>query len=1080
MLATSVKTQLKEGMALLEANHIEDAISLWENKIKLKIPNLNQDDQQKIITTWLSSLEKQYPLSINESETLILVNSLKREFNDAAQIIKDELIKKIHTAKKNYYAHLLTSRNPTRRQLLEKAFTVLKKIPQKSLSSSDLVFTGWVCFYLKLYETKPDQRKSLFTFAWKYAKGGWKKAHSMRNIELQLKALELHGWLIADSRITHSFEVWWTHVEALGNYLRRIDTSIFDRINPESKSIYYHWLAMHDYYQFFKTSGSYEWRESHSYQISSVKNLEHALQYADTSKDTFLLGVTKGRLISKSRPGAVGWATYADLDKQIQGVQDLLEATLNNYLIALGKIWASTYYFRSSWYEANRVLQIRRLRRSDSFLDEAIDILKHFSNGERLAYPYRRKSFIATQLAKYVENESEKDQLVQEAKLYAEKAVESTSSSNNEAIKLDVHAALVNVWSSLSKSQDTNQEQITNLDNVIQISQRRLELVDTKTQPRTWVLLSVDLGNLLIDKWNLDQKEESLIIAKKYLTNALDLAIHIADDENQVHVHLLLALISDYTTDYHSSSSHFIAAAKSLSEKKPLTSKCYLGWGYFERGKEAIQSGEASSAEQAFKEASEFFKGNPAFSPLLFYSKGMMFLQQALQFLYSRKTQKTLASLEKTKLQFSYAKQSIQKIHMPQEFSDHYNLEPLVSQIRDRLNLCDVLSNFETAKMYSLKNNHKRASRFLSNVQKIVGTIEQTQENSKESLVLFNDFISIWKTLEETWERKDHTSFVTAAEDLELLLPKALDWKHATLLKANIAYLRALGSLVHYQTSGITDNQEKLDEALHLLKSAEGLFLKFDFISSKWMTAMISLLDGYALLVELKSKDRIMKRPLNNAISMFRKSRDIFHELRSREQGKQITVLLRLLQKGELFTLDLWPLLSLPPDYWYYPLNTILVSNIHPILLSPKEIEKRDYEVEVQEDTALQYDHIASKIVFDYLIQEYITDSLGLEIGEDAKGFRTLSQIMKATKLSSILIYGPIKSNVTQRLQQIKVWPEDRPPPGEIIFELIEKGLIDLQFQSHSRGRGGIILKIRIAHQNPQIKVHIKDRLEGV
>jgi hypothetical protein len=1042
---------------------------------------LSQDDQQKIVTSWLTALEKQYPLSIKESETLILVNTLKREFSDAARMINDDLLNQTHTAKMNYYAHLLTSRIQTRRQLLNSSFNILKRIPQKRLSSADLLFKGWVCFYLRLYETKPDVREKLFNSAWKSAERGWKKAHSMRNIELQLKTLELHGWLIADSRITHSFNVWWTHVETLGNYLRRIDTSIFDRIKPDSKSIYYHWLAMYDYYQFFKTSGSYEWRESHSYQISSVKNLERALEFADTSKDTFLLGVTKGRLISKSRPRAVGWATYAELDKQIQGVQGLLEATLNEYIIALGKIWASTYYFRSSWYEANRSLQIKRLRRSDSYLDEAIDILKKFSDGERLAYPYRRKSFIATQIAKHTDNDNEKNQLIQQAKLYAEKAVNSTSGSNNEAIKLDAHAALVNVWSSLSKSRDTDQEQLKNLQNVIQISERRLKLVDAKIQPRTRVLLIVDLGNLLIDKWKLDKGLENLHTARDYLESALVLAQDIADDENKVHVHLLLALIFDYIADHHSSSKHFFAAAKSLSEKKPLTSKCYLGWGHFEKGKESIKSGEDASAEQAFKEASEFFKGNPAFSPLLFYSKGMMFLHQAFQFLQSRNTKKTLSSLEKTKIQFSNANQSIRKLQFPQEFSDHYNLEPLISQIRDRVNLCDILSNFENAKMYSTKNNHKRASRYLSNIQKNIIELEKTNEDSsKESLLLFDDFIRIWNTLEESWNRRDHTSFINAAEDLELILPKALDWKQATSMKANIAYLRSLGILTQYQESELIENQDKLNEALHLLKSAEGLFKKFDFVSTEWITAMISLIEGYMLILELKSKDRILKRTLNNAISMIRRSRDIFHKLRSREQGKQITVLLNLLQKEKLVTFDLWSLLNLPPDFWYYPLNTILRSNIDPILLSPKEIEKRDYEVEVQEDTALQYDHIASKIVFDYLIQEYISDSLGPEIDENKKGFRSLSQIIKATKLPSILIYGPVKSNVTQRLRQIKIWPENRPPPGEIIFELIEKGLIDLHFQTQSRGRGGIILKIRIAHQNPQIKVHIKDRLEGV
>ena len=102
------------------------------------------------------------------------------------------------------------------------------------------------------------------------------------------------------------------------------------------------------------------------------------------------------------------------------------------------------------------------------------------------------------------------------------------------------------------------------------------------------------------------------------------------------------------------------------------------------------------------------------------------------------------------------------------------------------------------------------------------------------------------------------------------------------------------------------------------------------------------------------------------------------------------------------------------------------------------------------------------------------------QINEETKGYRSLSQIIKATKLPSILMYGPIKSNISQRLKKIDIWPENRPPPGEIVFELLEKGLIELHFQTQARGRGGIILTIRIAHQKPQIKAHIKDRLEGV
>ena len=48
---------------------------------------------------------------------------------------------------------------------------------------------------------------------------------------------------------------------------------------------------------------------------------------------------------------------------------------------------------------------------------------------------------------------------------------------------------------------------------------------------------------------------------------------------------------------------------------------------------------------------------------------------------------------------------------------------------------------------------------------------------------------------------------------------------------------------------------------------------------------------------------------------------------------------------------------------------------------------------------------------------------------------------------------------------------------GTVLVELERRGLVELRTFSEERGRGGAIIKLRVAHDNPSVRTYLKQAL---
>ncbi|MHA1917597.1 MAG: hypothetical protein ACTSUV_04705 [Candidatus Ranarchaeia archaeon] len=1083
MFSSTVRSFIEEINGFFEKNQIQDAVSFWENKIKINIKNLTDNKKKKLILAWLDLLETKTKSIKNQSENLVLSNILKNEFQEASKLIEDKDFSNMCLSKMNYYSFLLSIKPLSKYKYLSDSYDYIKKIPMKKTSVKLLIYQGWILFYLRLYEKDKDKRNNLFKINWNLMKTAIGNSHKIRDISNKLRAIELVGWLIADSRLSLPFDDWWKLVEQLRKYLSQIETPLFEKIDSVSKCIYYHWLAMYESYQFFKTQGSNDWKDSNSYQLSSIKNLELAVKFAEESNDTFLNGVTKGRLISKSRSSALGWTTYSQLENEILNLLSLIESTLIDYYIALSKIWGSNYFFRISWLENDGKLKQKKLKQSEDFLDEALSKLKGFSGPERQAYPLRRKSFIQTQLAKNTKDIQVKQQLIKKSREFAEEAVSSASETNNEPLKLDMQESIVNVWRYLSQSPLRREDKLENLKNVIKLSKSRIEQMDLNKRPKTFILFSIDIGNLLLDQWKINKEKENLIEAQDYLKEALEIANKIGENECKIQIHSNLAMIDDFLGKYSNSAEHLFAAAAFLSKTKPITSKGFKGWGFYEIGKESTQTEAHQTARDAFRQASNNFNAAPSFKIFKDYTKGLMFLEQGYECIAARKSKKGIEYFEKAILQFSQTAKTEFNPSIDTIFGPAFDNNLINVYSKNRINYCKIVILIEKGKINSISDNHKKSSR---NFQKASLLIENLNEEMKNIIdikrnILLSSMIKIWKSLEDYWSQIKPMGLTNIIDQTELILPQAIEWKQATLMKANITYLRAIELVVDKDSLSPQELELKYEELIHLLSISKELFDKFGFsFSSNWIESSISIIKGLKELITKRKNSTVSNTKLEKAIKELEKGRKIFHEIKYHKKCNLITPLIIKLKNGRIGEIDLGLLLRSPPDFWYIPLNRIFPLLLEPFLFEQKGIEKRDYEVEIKEDTSFQYDYVSSKTVFDFLLQEYIKDSFDTDIQLDEKGYRSLSKIMTQTKLQSVLIYGPLKREISPNFNKQNMWPSNRPYPGEAIVELIERGLIEIKLMKKSRGRGGNIISIRIDHQKPEIKMHIKNKIEVI
>jgi hypothetical protein len=106
-----------------------------------------------------------------------------------------------------------------------------------------------------------------------------------------------------------------------------------------------------------------------------------------------------------------------------------------------------------------------------------------------------------------------------------------------------------------------------------------------------------------------------------------------------------------------------------------------------------------------------------------------------------------------------------------------------------------------------------------------------------------------------------------------------------------------------------------------------------------------------------------------------------------------------------------------------------------------------------------KFDESGSKVIFQYLIKAFIDDYMVAKSRPELSGWRTLPQIIREGKMPSFSVYSR-KGGVSSE-----------------IGELTRRGLVEKRVSTGERGRGGEVLRIRIAYDRDAIKSYVNERI---
>jgi CRP-like cAMP-binding protein len=98
--------------------------------------------------------------------------------------------------------------------------------------------------------------------------------------------------------------------------------------------------------------------------------------------------------------------------------------------------------------------------------------------------------------------------------------------------------------------------------------------------------------------------------------------------------------------------------------------------------------------------------------------------------------------------------------------------------------------------------------------------------------------------------------------------------------------------------------------------------------------------------------------------------------------------------------------------------------------------------------------------IFDYLVRSFIEDSMASRLSDQDSGWRSLSRICREAKVSKYSLYGR---------------PGKKVPALE---EPIQRGLVEIKIFTGERGRGGEIVRLRVACEKGFIR-HYVDQQNG-
>lgn len=113
----------------------------------------------------------------------------------------------------------------------------------------------------------------------------------------------------------------------------------------------------------------------------------------------------------------------------------------------------------------------------------------------------------------------------------------------------------------------------------------------------------------------------------------------------------------------------------------------------------------------------------------------------------------------------------------------------------------------------------------------------------------------------------------------------------------------------------------------------------------------------------------------------------------------------------------------------------------------------RKVQAEIEKGTALA-------AVFEYLVASFVEDYVRNRLPAEKSGWRSRGSILESAKVSKSSLYGAEGKY------------------GPLMGELLARGLVETRFFPGERGRGGEIVKLRIAHEKPPVKALVQKSLE--
>ena len=114
-----------------------------------------------------------------------------------------------------------------------------------------------------------------------------------------------------------------------------------------------------------------------------------------------------------------------------------------------------------------------------------------------------------------------------------------------------------------------------------------------------------------------------------------------------------------------------------------------------------------------------------------------------------------------------------------------------------------------------------------------------------------------------------------------------------------------------------------------------------------------------------------------------------------------------------------------------------------------------EFDLPKTETGKLKFNSIVSQQIFDFLASAFKEDYVQQKLAEEQSGWRTLMDIIKQTNVSKHCLYG---------------FPRGH---GHPINDLEHAGLIEARLFAGERGRGGKILRVRVAHKEENVSLYL-------